>query len=144
MAFGLFESLEENDVLFIDSSHTVKPGGDVNFLVLEVLPRLASGVVVHFHDINFPYDYPRDILKTFFPASESSLLQAFLAFNRRFQIIFCLSLLHYERPHVLREVFPEYQPQKGRDGLREDHVPAFSMPAGHFPSSIWLRVGKAF
>ncbi len=141
--YELFEALEENDLLFIDSSHTVKAGGDVNFLILEVLPRLHEGVIVHFHDIYFPYDYPRDVLKTFYPALESSLLHAFLAFNSRFRIIFCLSLLHYGRPKELAEVFPEYQPQKDCDGLVEPQVPAFSTPEGYFPSSIYLRVDRA-
>jgi hypothetical protein len=54
---GLFEQLRENDVLFVDSGHTVRIGGDVNFLVLDVLPRLAPGVLAHFHDIPMPYEY---------------------------------------------------------------------------------------
>jgi hypothetical protein len=54
-----FEDLRNNDILFIDSGHTVRTGGDVNFLFLEVLPRLAPGVVVHIHDINLPYEYPK-------------------------------------------------------------------------------------
>jgi hypothetical protein len=55
-----FSQLESGDVLFIDSSHTVKIGGDVNYLFLEVLPRLKSGVIVHVHDIFLPFDYRRD------------------------------------------------------------------------------------
>ncbi|VVM06497.1 hypothetical protein MAMT_01238 [Methylacidimicrobium tartarophylax] len=135
-----FDCLREKDVLFIDSSHAVKPGGDVNFLILEVLPRLREGVVVHFHDIYFPYDYSRVLLKSFFPGTESSLLQAFLIFNKRFKILFCLSQLHYGRPEVLAEVFPEYRPQGGKDGLVEDRLAPFETPAGHFPSSIYLQV----
>jgi hypothetical protein len=53
-----FTSLVENDILFIDSSHQLKPGSDVEFLVNEVLPGLAAGVRVHFHDIFLPDDYP--------------------------------------------------------------------------------------
>ena len=60
--FEVFESLGPGDFLFIDSSHAVRTGGDVNFLVLEVLPRLKPGVLIHFHDIYLPYDYPRDAL----------------------------------------------------------------------------------
>ena len=106
----LFRELYENDLLFIDSSHTVKPGADVNYLILEVLPRLRSGVVVHFHDIYLPYDYQRDTLQTFFHWTETSLLRAFLTFNERAKIVFCLSHLHYERQAVLREVFPVIHP----------------------------------
>ena len=55
-----FEELEAGDVLFVDSTHVAKPGSDVNWLLFEVLPRLARGVVVHFHDIHHPFEYPKD------------------------------------------------------------------------------------
>jgi predicted O-methyltransferase YrrM len=55
---GRFPALEKNDILFIDSSHQCKPGGDVEFLLHEVIPRLAAGVRVHFHDIFLPDGYP--------------------------------------------------------------------------------------
>lgn len=130
----MFERLESGDLLFIDSSHTVRPGGDVNHLILEVLPRLAPGVIVHFHDIHLPYDYPRDVLRTYFQWMETSLLRAYLIHNSRAQIVFCLSQLHYERPETLAEVFPEYTPAPGSDGLE-------TTGEGHFPSSIYVRTG---
>jgi predicted O-methyltransferase YrrM len=55
---GRFARLGENDILFIDSSHQLKPGSDVEFLMHEVLPRLPAGARVHFHDIFLPDDYP--------------------------------------------------------------------------------------
>lgn len=131
-----FVRLSENDVLFVDSSHVVKAGSDVNHIVLEILPRLRPGVLVHFHDIYFPYDYQRDVLQTFLHNNETSLLRAFLIFNKRFKIHFSLSHLHYERTDGLRSVFPEYRPQSGRLGLRDRG----SSPDDHFPSSIWLQV----
>lgn len=87
---SLFQSLEADDILFIDSTHTVKTGNDVNFLVLEVLPRLKKGVVIHFHDIPMPYEYPEvyytnPSFRVFW--AESYLLQAFLAFNSTFQVL---------------------------------------------------------
>ncbi len=97
-----FDELKAGDLLFIDSSHTIRPGSDVNFLILEVLPRLAPGVVVHFHDTYLPYDYQRDVLQTYFQWMETSLLRAYLIFNERAQIVFCMSQLHYDRPDVLR------------------------------------------
>jgi hypothetical protein len=57
---NFFSQLEAGDILFIDSSHTVKIGGDVNYLFLEVLPRLKPGVIVHVHDIFLPFEYRRD------------------------------------------------------------------------------------
>jgi predicted O-methyltransferase YrrM len=136
----MFQKLAAGDLLFIDSSHTVRPGSDVNFLILEVLPRLAPGVVVHFHDIYLPFDYQRDVLHTYFQWQETSLLRAYLTENPRMRILFCMSQLHYDRPEVLREVFPEYRPASGRDGLTADPRGEQGADAPtHFPSSIYLQ-----
>jgi len=135
---ALFERLEPSDVLFIDSSHSVKPLGDVNYLVLEVLPRLKSGVAVHFHDIYLPYDYPRDLFHNFFSATETSLVRAYLIYNSRMRILFCLSHLHYERKTELREIFPTYVSEADFDGLRDSTMPPFSQSDKHFPSSLYL------
>ena len=81
----LFLSLKANDILFIDSSHTVKFGSDVCFEFLEILPRLARDVWVHVHDIFFPHDYPAEWLITRRLAlNEQYLLEAFLSFNKNF------------------------------------------------------------
>ena len=135
----LFADLCENDFLFIDSSHAMKPGSDVNHLILEVLPRLRSGVLVHFHDIHLPYDYPRDVLENFLHFNETSLLHAFLVFNNRIKIVFCMSQLHYERRDALREVFPDYDPQTEANGLRNGKHKPFAAIHEHFPSSIYLQ-----
>ena len=132
--------LGDRDFLFVDSSHAVKPGSDVNHLILEVLPRLQPGVIVHFHDIYLPYDYQRNVLKTFLHWSETSLLRAFLTHNDHVRIIFCLSHLHYEHPDDLSEVFPEYHPQTDFDGLIPTSTRAFEISASHFPSSIYLQI----
>ena len=80
-----FLSLKANDILFIDSSHTVKFGSDVCFEFLEILPRLARDVWVHVHDIFFPHDYPAEWLITRRLAlNEQYLLEAFLSFNKNF------------------------------------------------------------
>lgn len=136
----IFTALGQGDILFIDSSHTVKPGGDVNYLVLEVLPRLQKGTIVHFHDIFLPYDYQRDLLQTFYHWSETSLLHAFLINNARARIVVCLSLLHYERPDLLREVFPEYRPQPDENGLVFVDPRSVRVAPDHFPSSTYLEV----
>lgn len=137
--FEVFTSLGAGDLLFIDSSHTVKTGGDVNYLFLEVLPRLAPGVLVHVHDINFPYDYLLDVLESFLAQSEVSLLRAYLIFNDKADIVFCMSLLHYDRPEVLAEVFPDYQPRPTTDGLWNGESKAFDVSPKHFPSSIYIQ-----
>jgi predicted O-methyltransferase YrrM len=132
----LFTTLRENDFLFIDSSHTVKPGSDVNYLVLEIMPRLRPGVVVHFHDIYFPYDYSVDTLNTFFHWNETSLLRAFLIHNRHAKILFSLSQLHYDAPRVLTVLFPEYMAEELPDGLR---VPRRGSGQS-FPSSTYILI----
>lgn len=136
VSFDLFHGLSAGDILFIDSSHVAKAGSDVDHIILEILPRLAAGVLVHFHDIYIPYNYQRDLLDTFVHCNETSLLRAFLTQNERFQILFCLSHLHYERPDDLKTLFPLYRPQAGWNGLRVPHADLTC----HFPSSIWLQV----
>ena len=135
-----FEKLAAGDFLFIDSSHAVRAGSDVNFLILEVLPRLRAGVWVHFHDIYLPYDYERSLLKTFLFSSETTLLRAFLTHNPRVRIVFCLSQLHYERRDALRELFPEYDPEPDEHGLLTGDRTPFEDEARHFPSSIYLQI----
>ena len=82
---SFFSDLEANDILFIDSSHTVKFGSDVCYEFLEVLPSLNRGVWIHVHDIFFPHDYPADwLLNRRLALNEQYLLEAFLAFNQTF------------------------------------------------------------
>ena len=102
-----FSCLKKDDILFIDSSHIVRTGSDVIFLVLEVLPNLKKGVIVHFHDIFFPMDYPLSWIKgehRFW--SEQYLLAAFLVYNKRFKAIFSSSLMGYYYPDLMKGTFP--------------------------------------
>ena len=123
-----------NDVLFfVDSSHTLGPAGEVSRIILEMLPRLKTGARVHFHDIYFPYDYSRGILKEeLFFSHESILLQAFLAYNSRFSILASCSMLHHGARQELQSLLPNYMPAPDDQGL--------SIGNGHFPSSIYLQV----
>lgn len=101
-----FESLRRGDVLFVDSTHVSKTGSDVNYLVLEVLPRLVAGVMVHFHDIFLPYEYPRHwIVERNIFWNEQYLLLAFLL-NGTTRV---RAMHHYLGRHhatELREIFP--------------------------------------
>lgn len=102
-----FSQLGEGDILFIDSSHTVKIGGDVNYLFLEVLPRLNPGVIVHVHDIQFPFDYRREWVAgecRFW--TEQYLLQAFLAFNCDFEVLFANHYLADQYLNAFQATFP--------------------------------------
>jgi len=101
-----FSQLQSGDVLFIDSSHTVKIGGDVNYLFLEVLPRLKPGVIVHIHDIFLPFEYRRDwVMDEFRFWTEQYLLQAFLTFNSEFEVLLANSYLNHYHQDDLKAVF---------------------------------------
>jgi predicted O-methyltransferase YrrM len=82
----VFAGLEANDILFIDSSHVSKVGSDVNRIFFEILPRLQKGVLVHVHDVFFPFEYPQAWLQRGWVWNEQYLLHAFLQFNRQFAI----------------------------------------------------------
>jgi predicted O-methyltransferase YrrM len=131
-----FTQLQANDVVFIDSNHVVRSGSEVNYIVLEILPILAKGVLVQFHDIYLPYDYDRDVLRNFTHPNETALVAAFLACNTRYKILFALSMLHYERRQEMQSVLPEYQPESDWRGMRAGEYDQTK----HFPSSLWLRV----
>lgn len=108
-----FRQLRENDILFIDSGHAVRTGGDVNFLFLEVLPRLASGVVVHVHDVDLPYEYPKvyftnPSFRMFW--TEAYLLQAFLCFNSQFEVLLAMKYLMTDRKDEFAKAFKHYDP----------------------------------
>jgi Methyltransferase domain len=101
-----FSQLQSGDILFIDSSHTVKIGGDVNYLFLEVLPRLKPGVVVHVHDIFLPFEYRRDwVMDEFRFWSEQYLLQAFLSFNLEFEVLMANRYLAHKYRDDLKVTF---------------------------------------
>ncbi len=93
----IFLELNENDILFIDSSHVIKTGSDVNYLFFKILPRLRSGVYIHFHDIFFPFELPEHwVLKHKRFWNENYLLRAFLMNNNSYEILLFNSYLHKE------------------------------------------------
>ena len=127
-------AVRPGDLLFIDSTHTVKPGGEVNRLILEVLPDLPPRCYVHFHDIYFPYDYPPSLFNQFSFGNESTLLHAFLIHNRKYRISLSLSMLHHQAPEALGHYLPNYRRAPMKDGLRLESAPT----EGHFPDApIW-------
>ncbi|MEI7628226.1 MAG: class I SAM-dependent methyltransferase [Bacteroidota bacterium] len=90
----LFESLEANDILFIDSSHIIRPGDDLLYIYFQILPILQKGVLIHIHDIFTPRHYPQEWLtKKMRFWNEQYLLEAFLYNNSEFKIMFTLNHL---------------------------------------------------
>lgn len=126
----VFESLDSGDVLFIDSSHALKVDSDVAYLFLEVLPRVKPGVLVHIHDVPFPFNvpYPADtwLFGERWPVywNEAMVVQAFLAFNTSFEVLLSVPMIRHEDESFLQERFPEYVP------VADDPNP---------PSSLWLQ-----
>lgn len=98
----LFEQLGDGDVCFYDGSHVARAASDVNWFFFEVLPRLAPGVVVHVHDVFWPGDYPDEwIFERGQTWNEQYVLQAFLMFNREFELLVAnQALLHSHRSEL--------------------------------------------
>jgi predicted O-methyltransferase YrrM len=122
-----FTALVAGDILFIDSSHVLKIGSDVRYELLEVLPRLAPGVLVHVHDIFLPGEYPREWVlgaeHRFW--NEQYLLQAYLAGNRGVEVLWGANWMHRRHPEELQKAFSSYDM-----GSRN-------------PGSFWLRTVAA-
>jgi hypothetical protein len=117
-----FQNLQRNDVLFIDSSHVLAIGSDVRFEYLEVLPRLKPGVLIHCHDIFLPAEYPKDWIfrhRRFW--NKQYLLQAFLAFNSEFEILWAGNYMHLKHPDLLAQCIPSYNQSEAQ------------------PKSFWIR-----
>lgn len=126
----LFDRLEAGDILFVDSSHVVRPQGDVLREVAEIYPRLKPGVLVQIHDIFTPRDYPhRWVIEERRIWNEQYLLEAFLCDNQRYEIVCALNWLANDHRDLLRKACP----------ILLDSVP-------NQPGSFWMRrraVGQA-
>jgi len=123
---SFFSSLQNNDILFIDSSHVIRPQGDVLYEILELLPSLNPGVVIHVHDIFSPKDYTKKhIIDDVLFWNEQYLLEAFLSCNDDFVII---GALNYLKTH-----FPDELNAK---------LPALRNHPHHLPGSFWIKKGS--
>lgn len=104
----IYKSLEANDILFIDSSHVSKPGSDVNFIVFDILPILKPGVVIHFHDVFFPFELPASwVLKRKWFWNENYILRAFLMNNPDYEIILFNNFLYRKHRLWFEKEMPE-------------------------------------
>jgi predicted O-methyltransferase YrrM len=119
---AIFKALGENDILFIDSSHMIRPQGDVLFEYLQILPSLKKGVIIHIHDIFTPKDYLDEWILTgvnFW--NEQYLLEAFLSCNNQFEIVCAVNFLKHNYYETLARISPML--------TMEDHE----------PGSFWIR-----
>jgi ubiquinone/menaquinone biosynthesis C-methylase UbiE len=120
---AFFERLESNDILFIDSSHIIRPLGDILFEYLEILRVLKPGVIVHIHDIFTPKDYPDQwIFDEHHLWNEQYPLEAFLCLNDRFKIMGATNYLSY---HYTKEFSAK--------------CPVFAKQPGREPGTFWVR-----
>jgi predicted O-methyltransferase YrrM len=115
----VYTELRSNDILFIDSSHVAKVGSDVVFLLTEILPILRKGVIIHIHDIYWPFEYPEDWVISGTAWNEAYLLKAFLQFNDSFKILLFNSYLAIHCQKLMKDCLPLFLPDGG--------------------SSLWLR-----
>ena len=122
----VFRSLAENDVLFIDSSHVGKSHSDVLHILFEILPRLNKGVLVHFHDVMWPFEYPQSWLEEGRAFNEAYFLRAFLQHNSAFEVLFFNSFMMAQHAELLRVRMPRM-------------LKSPSTPETIGNSSLWLR-----
>ena len=108
-----FEVLAENDILFIDSSHVVKTGSDVEYIFTEILPVLNPGVIIHFHDIHYPFEYPKDWVYEGRAWNEMYFLKAFLQYNDTFSIVYFNAYMKTVYEKLVREKTPVFSKNCG-------------------------------
>ncbi|HEX3820679.1 MAG TPA: class I SAM-dependent methyltransferase [Candidatus Sulfotelmatobacter sp.] len=137
---GVFLGLQRGDFLFLDSSHVVGVGSDVVREYLEIIPRLAGGVLIHAHDIFIPGDYPREsVLRNLAFWSEQYLLQAFLMFNQQFEVLWGSSYMQSRAHRELDDAFPHWKcSYRNMTGGKRRFLPTRD---GNrvWPSSFWIR-----
>ena len=122
VSLDVFSALEKNDILFIDSTHVAKVDSDVTYIFSEILPVLAPGVFIHFHDIFFPFEYCREWIFENRAWNEIYLLKAFLAYNSSFEIV----------------LFNTFLDHFHKDSLKKNMPLCLKNPGG----SIWLQKTK--
>lgn len=104
---SVFTSLEADDILFIDSSHVAKTHSDVVHILFTILPSLKKGVIIHFHDIPWPFEYPKRWLNEGRAWNEAYFLRAFLQNNAAFEILYFNSFMEIHYADLLRETMPK-------------------------------------
>ena len=136
----VFLSLQSGDFLFLDSSHVVGIGSDVVREYLEIIPRIAGGVVIHAHDIFIPADYPREaVLHNLAFWSEQYLLQALLTNNPQFQVLWGSSFMQSRAADALDIAFPHWQNSYGNVPVEKRRFLPTRDDARVWPSSFWMR-----
>ena len=108
----VFEKLNAGDILFVDSTDVSKTGSDVNYIMFEIIPILKSGVLIHFHDVFCPFEYPKEWVFQGRNWNEDYILKAFLMYNDRFEIKLFSEYLHKHHGDVF-EAMPLFYKNHG-------------------------------
>ena len=114
-----FQELEHDDFLFIDSSHVSKTGSDVNYEIFKILPALNPGVIIHFHDIFYPFEYPKSWVSEGRNWNENYLLRAFLSYNDQFEIILFSHYMHQHHKDAFKQMPLTYKNTGGNLWIRK-------------------------
>ncbi|MCE5194623.1 MAG: class I SAM-dependent methyltransferase [Nitrospiraceae bacterium] len=123
---NIFSSLEADDILFIDSSHVTKINSDVLHILFHILPQLKKGVLIHFHDVLWPFEYPKNWLEDGRAWNEAYILRAFLQYNQAFEILYFNSYMALHHTDVLEKSMP-----------RILNTPSSKLTPGN--TSLWIR-----
>jgi hypothetical protein len=122
----IFSLLEANDILFIDSSHVAKINSDVLHILFNILPQLKNGVIIHFHDVLWPFEYPQIWLEGGRAWNEAYFLRSFLQYNRAFEILYFNSYMDLHHADILDQSMP---------GVLK--TPSSTVTPGN--TSLWIR-----
>ena len=123
-----FQSLEAGDILFLDTTHVSKMGGEVNYLVFNILPLLKPGVIIHIHEVFYPFEYPTSFYSDGKAWNEIYLWRAFLMHNTAYEIVLFNSWLSKKHRELLRQYMPDFF-RKGRPHVNVQNE----------GSSLWLK-----
>jgi predicted O-methyltransferase YrrM len=115
ISLDIFGRLNKNDILFIDSTHVSKTGSDVNMILFDILPKLKPGVLIHFHDIFYPFEYPKEwvLNPKGFGWNENYILRSFLMYNNQYKIVLFNTFLEHFHENWFRENMPLCLKNKG-------------------------------
>jgi predicted O-methyltransferase YrrM len=105
VSMDVFKTLRAGDMLFIDSSHVSKSGSDVNWLFFEVLPVIAKGVIIHIHDVFYPFEYPDEWIRQGRSWTEDHLLRALLTDSDKYSIKLWPNYLHRFESKIISKYF---------------------------------------
>jgi predicted O-methyltransferase YrrM len=108
-----FNELAANDMLFIDSSHVAKVGSDVNYLFFHIIPQLQPGVLIHIHDVYWPFDYDQELIRRGLAWNEAYLVRAFLSFNSEFELIFWVPFAALRWTDFIHDTVPQFMKHAG-------------------------------